>query len=184
MEKLKIGTATIRSKNIDGEPYVCLNDFNKVVENARIANWLANYSTIEVLLAWEKVYETDFNYLEFQIIKDNARRINQLNISAGKWMELNGKALLTARGRQGGTWAHFDIALHYASWLDAEFNVQLNRAFRILLQQRFNLSKSELVWSMQRMLNNSDENTKLIQHLQKELDLPKQWRREDYFDKS
>lgn len=181
MDKLNIGDVAIRSKTIAGEPYVCLNDFEKVVENARIDHWLANYATIEVLLAWEKVYETNFNYPEFRVIRDNVRRISQLNMSAGKWMELKGKALFTTRGRYGGTWAHFDIALHYASWLDAEFNVQLNRAFRILLQQRFNLSKSELVWAMQRMLNNSDENTKLIQHLQKELDLPKEWRREDYF---
>lgn len=180
MDKLKIGDAVIRSKNIDGEEYVCLNDFEQVVPDARIDRWLSNLSTVEVLTAWEEVYNTDFKYHQLMVFKNSFKRVARFSLSAGKWMEFGGRAVISSRGRGGGTWAHIDIALHYASWLDAKFNVLLNRAFRLLIKEKFNWNKSELVWTIQKALNNSQENTVVLRSLQKILQLPKDWNPDDY----
>jgi len=39
-----------------------------------IQNWLRNRSTIEFLGLWERLYNPDFNYLEFEVINKEAGR--------------------------------------------------------------------------------------------------------------
>lgn len=51
--------------------------------------------------------------------------------------------LLQVQGRNGGTWAHPDLALECARWLSPEFAIWTNRVIRALLSGGLILSKPE-----------------------------------------
>ncbi len=78
-----------------------------------IIKWLSLKSTIEYLGEWEALYNSDFNYTEFGIIK-NAAGSNNFVLSVKQWLEYTNAIGLTAKaGRYGGTYAHKDIAFHF-----------------------------------------------------------------------
>jgi len=55
--------------------YISLTDMLKAKDgNFFIANWLRNRNTVEYLGIWENVYNPNFNYVEFDIIKNMAGR--------------------------------------------------------------------------------------------------------------
>jgi len=55
--------------------YISLTDMLKAKDgNFLIANWLRNRNTVEYLGIWENVYNPNFNYVEFDIIKNMAGR--------------------------------------------------------------------------------------------------------------
>ena len=49
-----------------------------------IYDWLRNRNTIEFLGVWESMYNPDFNYGEFAIIKSNTG-LNSYKISVKEW---------------------------------------------------------------------------------------------------
>jgi hypothetical protein len=51
-----------------------------------IADWLRNRNTIEYLGVWETVYNPDFNYGEYAIIKSQAG-LNSYKLSIKEWTE-------------------------------------------------------------------------------------------------
>jgi len=51
-----------------------------------ISDWLRNRNTVEFLGIWESVYNPDFNYGEFAIIKGQAG-LNNYKISVKEWQE-------------------------------------------------------------------------------------------------
>ncbi len=75
-----------------------------------ISDWLRNRNTIEYLGIWESVYNPDFNYGEFAIIKSQAG-LNSYKLSVKEWVQkTNAIGLKASSGRYGGTYAHPDIA--------------------------------------------------------------------------
>jgi hypothetical protein len=62
---------TIQDK--EGHTYISLTYMLKVKNGDYfISNWLRNRNTIEFLGVWESVYNPNFNYREFDIIKSQA----------------------------------------------------------------------------------------------------------------
>jgi hypothetical protein len=51
-----------------------------------IADWLRNRNTIEYLGIWESVYNPDFNYGEFAIIKSQAG-LNSYKLCVKEWVQ-------------------------------------------------------------------------------------------------
>jgi hypothetical protein len=51
-----------------------------------ISDWLRNRNTVEFLGIWESVYNPDFNYGEFAIIKSQAG-LNSYKIIVKEWVE-------------------------------------------------------------------------------------------------
>ncbi len=71
-----------------------------------ISDWLRNRNTVEFLGIWERVYNPDFNYGEYAIIKSQAG-LNNYKISVKEWVEkTNAIGLKASAGRYGGTYAH------------------------------------------------------------------------------
>jgi hypothetical protein len=91
--------------------YISLTDMLKAKDgDFFIADWLRNRNTVEFLGIWESVYNSDFNYGEFAIIKSQAG-LNNYKISVKEWEEkTNAIGLKATAGRYGGTYAHPDIA--------------------------------------------------------------------------
>ncbi|MDR3047297.1 MAG: KilA-N domain-containing protein [Bacteroidales bacterium] len=58
---------------INNEDYISLSDMIKAKDGEFfVTSWLRNRNTLEYIGIWERVYNPNFNYVEFDIIKSNA----------------------------------------------------------------------------------------------------------------
>ena len=136
----------------DGEQdFISLTDMLKAKDgDFFIADWLRNRNTVEFLGIWESVYNPQFNYGEFAIIKSQAG-LNNYKISVKEWVEkTNAIGLKATAGRYGGTYAHIDIAFEFGMWISAEFKIYLIKEFQRLKEDENNRLKLE--WNLQRTL--------------------------------
>jgi hypothetical protein len=104
--------------------FISLTDMLKAKDgDFFISDWLRNRNTVEFLGIWESVYNPDFNYGEFAIIKSQAG-LNNYKISAKDWVEkTNAIGLKATAGRYGGTYAHKDIAFEFGMWINPKFQL-------------------------------------------------------------
>jgi hypothetical protein len=79
-----------------GQNYISLTDMLKAKDGEYfISDWLRNRNTIEFLGIWESVYNPNFNYGEFDIIKSqaglNSYRLSDdlFGITAKQWQDAN-----------------------------------------------------------------------------------------------
>lgn len=145
------GTAitVIRDKEMD---YISLTDMLKAKDgDFFISDWLRNRNTVEFLGIWESVYNSNFNYGEFAIIKSKAG-LNNYKISVKEWQEkTNAVGLKATTGRYGGTYAHPEIAFEFGMWISAEFKIYLIKEFQRLKADENDRLKLE--WNLQRTLS-------------------------------
>lgn len=72
-------------------------------------------------------------------------------MSVGQWIErTKSVGMIVKAGRYGGTYAHKDIAFHFAMWLSPEFQIYLVNEFQRLKDDENNRLKLE--WNLQRTL--------------------------------
>ena len=149
MAKILVNELEIRTLKINEEDYISLTDMLKAKDGEYFfSNWLRNRNTIEFLGIWEKVYNPNFNCVEFDIIKSQAG-LNSYRLSAKEWMEKTQSiGIISKAGRYGGTYAHKDIAFEFAMWISPEFKVYLIREFQRLKEDEQKL----LGWSAKREL--------------------------------
>jgi len=113
-----------------------------------IKNWLRNKNTIELLGLWEKLHNSDFKLVEFDQFRKEAG-LNHFVLSPMKWIETtNAIGLMSKSGRYGGTFAHTDIAMEFASWVSVEFKLYLIKEFQVLKEAQ----AQELEWNVNRHL--------------------------------
>ncbi|MFT4250685.1 MAG: KilA-N domain-containing protein [Candidatus Woesearchaeota archaeon] len=150
VENIKV---TIR--DIDSHKYISLTDIAKKrnPEEPRfvVINWLRNRNTIEFLGIWESMHNSDFNRVEFDtVIRQSG--LNSFSLSPSKWIEeTNAKGIITKSGRySGGTYAHEDIALEFASWISPEFKLYFIKEFRRLKNEES--KKLQISWDVKREL--------------------------------
>jgi hypothetical protein len=116
-----------------------------------ISDWLRNRNTVEFLGIWENVFNTNFNYGEFAIIKSQAG-LNNYKISVKEWQEkTNAIGLKATAGRYGGTFAHPDIAFEFGMWISAEFKIYLIKEFQRLKDDEN--QRLSLEWNLHRTLS-------------------------------
>jgi len=97
-----------------------------------VKNWMRNRNTIEFLGLWEKINNLNFKGVEFDSFKREAG-LNSFVLSPKKWIEKTFAIGLTSKsGRNGGTFAHKDIAFKFASWISAEFELYIIKEFQRL----------------------------------------------------
>ena len=86
--------------NSDGRDYISITDMLKAKDgDFFISDWLRNRNTVEFLGIWERVYNPDFNYGEYAIIKNQAG-LNNYKISIKEWVEkTNAIGLKATAGR-------------------------------------------------------------------------------------
>ena len=115
-----------------------------------IGKWITTKNTLEYLSIWESINNTDFNYPEFGVIEKEAG-VNRFIMSAGQWIGRTGaKGIIVKAGRFGGTYAHKDIAFHFAMWLSPEFQIYLIKEFQRLKES--DNDRLKLEWNLQRTL--------------------------------
>ena len=105
--------------------YISLTDIAKKREGEYpgyvIQNWLRNKSTVSFVGLWEAIHNPQFNYIEFEAIKNEAG-LNSFVLTPKRWVETtNAIGIVTKGGRYASTYAHKDIAFEFASWISPEF---------------------------------------------------------------
>ena len=119
-----------------------------------ISDWLRNRNTLQYLGAWEGMYNPNFNYGEFAIIKDKSG-LNNFKISVKEWVAKTNAIGLTAKaGRYGGTYAHKDIAFHFCMWISPEFQLYVIKEYQRLKDIENN--QYNLEWNVKRVLSKAN----------------------------
>lgn len=132
--------------------YISLTDMLKAKDgDFFISDWLRNRNTVEYLGIWESVYNPDFNYGEFAIIKSQAG-LNSYKLSVKEWVKkTNAIGLKATAGRYGGTYAHPDIAFEFGMWISPQFKIYLVKEFQRLKADESN--RLQLEWNLQRTIS-------------------------------
>ncbi len=134
------------------QEYISLTDMLKAKDgDFFISDWLRNRNTVEYLGIWESVYNPNFNYGEFAIIKSQAG-LNSYKLSVKDWVEkTNAVGLKATAGRYGGTYAHPDIAFEFGMWISPQFKIYLIKEFQRLKDDEN--SRLNLEWNLQRTIS-------------------------------
>ncbi len=151
---------TIHAKGIDIGIYTSdfQNEFISITDIAKyrnnddprfvIQNWMRNRNTVEFLGVWEELHNPDFNRVQFEAVKNEAGS-NRFVMTPTKWVELtNAIGIISKSGRYGGTYAHSDIAMSFASWISPEFQLYIMKDYRRLKQDEN--SRLSLNWNLNR----------------------------------
>ena len=116
-----------------------------------IQNWMRNRNTIELLGFWETIYNPNFKPLEFEGFRQQAG-LNSFVMTPKKWIEsTNAIGIISKSGRYGGTFAHKDIALEFASWVSIEFKLYVIKEFQRLKNDENH--RLQLEWNLQRTIS-------------------------------
>lgn len=156
---MNVNENQIRVMRIDNEDYISLTDLarykNPDDPSDVIKKWLSNYDTIEFLGLWEELSNEKFNSAEFSRIKSEAPK-KSFTMTPSRWCtEVNAIGMTYGKGKYSvGTFAHADIALEFASWIDNLFKIYLIKEFKRL---KYNESyQQKIEWSVRRSLSKTN----------------------------
>lgn len=158
----KIIKDTIHANGVDIGIYTedFENEFISLTDIARyksddptavIQNWLRNRDVIDFLGLWEKLHNSNFKPLEFEGFRKQAGT-NAFTMSPKKWIEsTNAIGIVSKSGRYGGTFAHSDIAMSFATWISPEFQLYIMKDYRRLKTDEN--SRLSLNWNLNREIS-------------------------------
>lgn len=135
--------------------YISLTDIAKYknTDDPRfvIQNWMRNRNTLEFIGLWEVLNNPNFNRVQFDTFRNEAG-LNRFTMTPGKWIEsTNAIGIVSKAGRYGGTYAHYDIAMEFASWLSPEFKLYIIQDYKRLKEDEN--SKLSLTWNLHREIS-------------------------------
>ena len=159
----KVKSDTLHVKGIDvgiytedyRNEYISLTDIARYRNNDdprfAIQNWMRNRNTIEFLGLWESLHNPNFNRVQFDTFRTEAG-LNRFVMTPSKWVEHTAAiGIVSKAGRYGGTYAHSDIAMEFASWISAEFKLYLMKDYRRLKFDEN--SRLSLSWNLNREIS-------------------------------
>ena len=160
----KIKKDTLHAQGIDVGIYTedFRNEYISLTDIARyrnsddprfaIQNWMRNRNTLEFLGLWECLHNPSFNRVQFDTFRTEAG-LNRFVMTPSKWIEMTGAiGIVTKAGRYGGgTYAHSDIAMEFASWISSEFKLYLMKDYRRLKYDEN--SRLSLSWNLNREIS-------------------------------
>lgn len=159
----KIKKDQISAKGFDIEVYTedFKNDYISLTDIAKykntddprfvIQNWMRNRNTIEFIGLWEALNNPNFNRVQFDTFRNEAG-LNRFTMTPSKWIEsTDAIGIVSKAGRYGGTYAHYDIAMEFASWLSPEFKLYIIQDYKRLKEDEN--SKLSLTWNLHREIS-------------------------------
>ena len=116
-----------------------------------IQNWMRNRNTLEFIGLWEVLNNENFNRVQFNTFR-NESGLNRFTMTPQKWIDsTNAIGIISKAGRYGGTYAHYDIAMEFASWLSPEFKLYIIQDYKRLKSDEN--SKLSLSWNINREIS-------------------------------
>ena len=156
---LNVNNNLVSVINIEGVDYISLTDLarykNPESPGDVIIKWMSNKSSFDFYSLWEELSNEDFKVAQFRDFKIDSST-QSFTMSPSRWIKAtNAKGIISKRGKYGGgTFAHPDIALEFASWLDPAFKLYLIKEFERL---KYNESYQQKVeWSVRRSLTKTN----------------------------
>lgn len=152
MNKITVKNIDINVTGIGDDDYVSLTDIARAKNPKEpkdvVKNWMRLRSSLEFLGIWETLNNPSFNRVEFDPLLVESGK-NSFTMSPTRWInEFNAIGIRTKPTKNGGTFAHRDIALEFASWISAEVKLYIIKEF-----QRLKVQESEqLEWNGKRLL--------------------------------
>lgn len=132
-KKIKIQDIDVWVK-LDSD-YISLTD---IAKNGRgrpadiIKSYIKNRGNVEFLSVWEQMHNEEFNVEQMLHFRSEIGA-NDFIPSVSQWIKLtNAIGIESTAGRYGGTFAHKDIAIHFAAWLKPTFYLYLIKEFQRL----------------------------------------------------
>ena len=162
IDKIKKETIHAKGMDIGIYTYDFQNEFISLTDIAKykneddprfvIQNWMRNRNTIEYLGVWEELHNADFNRVQFEAVKSEAG-LNRFVMTPSKWIEsMNAIGIVSKSGRYGGgTYAHSDIAMNFATWISPEFQLYIMKDYRRLKFDEN--SRLSLTWNLNREIS-------------------------------
>ncbi len=135
--------------------YISLTDIAKYknTDDPRfvIQNWMRNRNTLEFIGLWEVLNNPNFNRVQFDTFRNEAG-LNRFTMTPNKWIEsTDAIGIVSKAGRYGGTYAHYYIAMEFASWLSPEFKLYIIQDYKRLKEDEN--SKLSLTWNLHREIS-------------------------------
>lgn len=135
--------------------YISLTDMVKANdEEDLIRNWMRNKNTLEYLGVWESLNNPNFKGVEFDTFMKEAG-LNRFNMTPRKWIEAtNAIGIVSKAGRNGGTYAHKDIAFNFGMWISPTFQLYIVKEYQRLKEQESD--PLSLEWNAKRILSKTN----------------------------
>nr|WP_157863141.1 KilA-N domain-containing protein [Desulfofarcimen acetoxidans] len=96
-----------------------------------IQSWLRNYGTIEFLRLWEKESNPKFVDEECTALIERMKS-SSFTLTLKQWIANTGAVGITSKqGKNGGTFAHPDIACEFSMWIDPAYRLDVVKKFRM-----------------------------------------------------
>lgn len=152
MSKIIVDGTEITVIKVGNEDYFSLTDIIKKFDNNHviIGNWIRKKDTIEYLGIWERLYNENFKLIEFDELSENAGT-NRFTLSPQQWIAKTGAIGIQSKsGKNGGTYAHKDVAMHFAMWVSPEFQLMIIKEFQRLKENEAKLINVQ--WDYRRFL--------------------------------
>ena len=157
--KMHVKDNLVKVMRVNGVDYISLTDLARYKNPNNpgdvIIKWKSNKSSFDFYSLWEELFNDNFKLAEFREFKNDAAN-NSFTMSPSRWISFtNSKGFISKRGKyDGGTFAHPDIALEFASWIDPAFKLYLIKEFERL---KYNETYQERIeWSVRRSLSKTN----------------------------
>lgn len=139
------------------DDFICLTDMAKYKDNDPafiIGHWLRLRNTIEYMGTWETLHNPQFKPTEFgRFLSESGA--NSFTMSPKKWIEATDAiGIYSKSGRNGGTYAHKDIAFNFCMWLSPTFQLYVVKEYQRLVEAES--SPLSLQWSARRFLSKAN----------------------------
>lgn len=157
---LKVKDSDIRVLRVNNQDYISLTDLasraNKNDPSGVIRNWMSNKNSFDFYSLWEELNNENFNSVELHRIKIDEVGYNRFTMTPNRWKkDFNAIGIVPSSGKYSvGTFAHSDIALEFASWIDTSFKLYLIKEFQRLKVNEAYQNKTE--WSVRRSLSKTN----------------------------
>ena len=157
--KLNVKDNLVNIVRIDNVDYISLTDLARYKNPNNpgdvIIKWMSNKSSFDFYCLWEELFNENFKLAESREFKNDSAT-QSFTMSPSKWISItNAKGFISKRRKyDGGTFAHPDIALEFASWIDPAFKLYLIKEFERLKANESYQEKIE--WSVRRSLSKTN----------------------------
>ncbi len=153
--KIEVENKLISIVQQDEQDYISLTDMVRGEEgNDHIRNWMRNRNTVEFIGLWETLNNPDFKHVEFDTFRKQSG-LNSFNLTPKKWTEATDAiGIISKSGRNGGTFAHKDLAFEFGSWISPMFKLLLIKEYQRLKEIESN--QYNLEWNVKRILSKAN----------------------------
>jgi hypothetical protein len=140
---------------VNNEEYISLTDLarfkNPDLPSSVVTHWFSTLDTVSYVSLWETLNNPAFNSTESRRIKLESGE-KSFTMTPKQWISrTNALGMISKGGRYSiGTFAHADIAFHFASWISSEFQLYLVQEFKRLKSDE--AYRNKLDWSVKREL--------------------------------